>query len=68
MVNLGTDPAAGRRRRLHFRGATKAEVIAKVRRAQQQGRPGSPQRVSDWLGAWLDVVARTAKPSSPSPS
>jgi len=65
MVDLGTDLATGRRRRLHLRGGTKAEVIAKVRRAQQgQSQPGNRQRVSDWLGTWLDVIARTSKPST----
>jgi len=64
MVDLGTDPATGKRRRLHLRGGTKAEVIAKVRRAQQQGQLGSPQKVSDWLGTWLNIVAHTLKPTT----
>lgn len=64
MVDLGPDPATGRRRRLHLRGATKADVTAKMRRAQEQGQVGGRQSASDWLGTWLDVVARTAKPST----
>jgi integrase len=64
MVDLGPDPATGRRRRLHLRGATKVEVTAKMRRAQEQGQPGDRQSVSNWLETWLDVVARTFKPST----
>jgi hypothetical protein len=64
MVDLGPDPATGRRRRLHLRGATKADVMAKMRRAHEQSQPANRQSVSNWLETWLDVVARTAKPST----
>ena len=64
MADLGPDPATGRRRRLHLRGATKADVTAKMRRAQEQGRGAGWRSAGDWLGTWLDVIARTAKPST----
>ena len=64
MADLGRDPATGRRRRVHLRGPTKAAVTAKLRRLREQGGLGDRQNAAEWLGAWLGVVGRTAKPST----
>ena len=65
MADLGLDPATGRRRRAHLRGPTKAAVLAKLRRLQEQGGAGNRQSVADWLKAWLGVVCATREYTMP---
>jgi len=64
MIDLGPDPVTGRRRRAHVRGPTKTAVLEKLRRLREQGGAGGRQSVAEWLRSWLDVIARTSKPST----
>lgn len=67
-LHLGYD--SGRRRRKSFYGATRAEVLAKMRtasRALELGQQPVPERetVADFLNRWLEDTARlTVRPST----
>lgn len=67
-LSRGLDPRSGKRRRIHVRGSTRREVMAKLDRIRydisngvQHGRPVT---VAQWVDAWLTIAERTLKPKT----
>jgi integrase len=62
-MSLGTDPATGKRRRVHARGRTRSEVESKLKEMRQASDRGTGRMtVREWFDAWLDAVDRSLKP------
>ncbi len=61
MVEAGSDPVTGKRRRLVVRGKTKTDALGKLRTARERAEAGVPSRegsvnLAKWLDHWLNTV------------
>ena len=61
----GTDPATGKRRRVHARSRTRAEVESKLKAMRQASASGTGRMTeAEWFDTWLDMADRSLKPSN----
>jgi hypothetical protein len=68
-ISLGTDPATGKRRRRHVRGATKAEVHDKLKaleaaRARGVVAAGPDVTLDTYLRNWVKARATVVRPNT----
>jgi len=70
VVDIGRDPATGRRRQVRRRGLeTKREAQTELDAIRQAGRtntyvPNSPETMREYLTGWLETIEPTIKPST----